>query len=66
MRWADTPRQVASQSEIVFSIVTDAVAVRAVALGADGIIAGLPRNGIFLDMSIIAPDASRAIAAEFK
>ena len=65
MRWADSPREVASQSEIVFSIVTDAVAVRAVALGPDGIIAGLPKNGIYLDMSTIAPDASREIAAEF-
>ncbi len=65
MRWADSPREVASRSEIVFSIVTDATAVRAVALGPDGIIAGLPKNGIYLDMSTIAPDASRAIAAEF-
>lgn len=66
MRWADSPREVASRSEIVFSIVTDAEAVRAVALGPDGIIAGLPKNGIYLDMSTIAPDASRAIAAEFR
>jgi 3-hydroxyisobutyrate dehydrogenase-like beta-hydroxyacid dehydrogenase len=66
MRWADSPREVASRSEIVFSIVTDAEAVRAVALGPDGIIAGLPTNGIYLDMSTIAPDASRAIAAEFR
>jgi 3-hydroxyisobutyrate dehydrogenase-like beta-hydroxyacid dehydrogenase len=65
MRWADSPREVASRSEIVFSIVTDATAVRAVALGPDGIIAGLPKNGIYLDMSTIAPEASRAIAAEF-
>lgn len=65
MRWVDSPREVASRSEIVFSIVTDATAVRAVALGPDGIIAGLPKNGIYLDMSTIAPDASRAIAAEF-
>ena len=39
MRFADTPRAVAAASEIVFSIVTDAAAVRSVALGADGIIA---------------------------
>jgi 3-hydroxyisobutyrate dehydrogenase-like beta-hydroxyacid dehydrogenase len=65
MRWADSPREVASQSEVVFSIVTDAAAVRAVALGPNGIIAGLPPDGIFLDMSTIAPDESRAIATEF-
>lgn len=65
MNWANSPREVAQQSEVVFSIVTDAAAVRAVALGEHGIIAGLGRNGVYLDMSTIAPDASRAIATEF-
>jgi 3-hydroxyisobutyrate dehydrogenase-like beta-hydroxyacid dehydrogenase len=65
MRWADSPRAVARGSEIVFSIVTDAAAVRAVALGDDGVIAGLAKGGLYIDMSTIAPDASRAIAAEF-
>src|SRR5664279_5339421 len=37
MLWAEDPRTVAEQSEIVFSIVTDAKAVKAVALGKDGI-----------------------------
>ncbi|OGA45287.1 MAG: hypothetical protein A3F74_09475 [Betaproteobacteria bacterium RIFCSPLOWO2_12_FULL_62_58] len=65
MRWADTPRDVAGGSEAVFSIVTDAAAVRSVALGESGIIAGLRKGGVYLDMSTIAPDASRAAAAEF-
>jgi 3-hydroxyisobutyrate dehydrogenase-like beta-hydroxyacid dehydrogenase len=65
MRWAATPRAVAEASDIVFTIVTDAAAVRAVALGDDGILAGLRKGGIYIDMSTIAPDASRAIAAEF-
>ncbi len=65
MRWGNTPREVAAQSEIVFSILTDADAVKAVALGADGIIAGLKKSAVYLDMSTIAPESSRAIAAEF-
>jgi len=65
MAFADSPRAVAQACEIVFSIVTDANAVRAVALGPDGIAAGLARGGIYLDMSTIDPDASRAVAAEF-
>lgn len=64
MRWADSPRAVASQSEIVFSILTDAAAVQAVVLGENGVIAGLRPGGIHIDMSTIAPDASRAIASE--
>ncbi len=65
MRWADTPRAVAAQSDIVFSIVTDAKAVKAVALGPDGIVSGLAKGSIYIDMSTIEPDESRAIAAEF-
>jgi 3-hydroxyisobutyrate dehydrogenase-like beta-hydroxyacid dehydrogenase len=65
MRWGTSPRAVAQGSEVVFSIVTDAAAVRAVALGPDGVVAGLGRGDIFIDMSTIAPDASRAVAAEF-
>jgi 3-hydroxyisobutyrate dehydrogenase-like beta-hydroxyacid dehydrogenase len=65
MRWAATPRAAAENSEIVFSIVTDAKAVRAVALGDDGVISGLRRGGIFIDMSTIEPEESRDLAAAF-
>src|ERR1043165_2462298 len=65
MAWADSPRAVAEASEIVFSIVTDGVAVRAIALSDDGVLAGLKPGGIYADMSTIAPDVSRGVAAEF-
>jgi 3-hydroxyisobutyrate dehydrogenase-like beta-hydroxyacid dehydrogenase len=65
MRWAATPRAVAAASEIVFTIVTDAAAVKAVALGEDGVLAGMRKGAVFIDMSTIAPDASREIAAAF-
>ena len=65
MRFADTPRAVAENSEIVFSIVTNSKALRAVAVGPDGVVSGLRQGGIFIDMSTIEPDASRAVAAEF-
>lgn len=66
MKWADTPREVAEQSDVVLSIVTDAEAVKSVALGPDGIISGLSSDGVYLDMSTISPEASRAVATEFK
>jgi 3-hydroxyisobutyrate dehydrogenase-like beta-hydroxyacid dehydrogenase len=65
MAWGDTPRAVAEASEMVFSIVTDGAAVRAVALGPDGILAGLRAGGIYADMSTINPDVSREVATEF-
>ena len=65
MKIGETPRAIAEHSEIVFSIVTDAAAVKAVALGPDGIVSGLRKGGIYIDMSTIDPDASRSVAAEF-
>ena len=65
MLWAEHPRAVAEQSDIVFSIVTDAKAVKSVALGPDGIVSGLKKGGIYIDMSTIEPDESRTVAAEF-
>ena len=65
MVWADTPREVAGKTEIVFSIVTDAAAVRSVALGDDGVIAGLDAGSVYLDMSTIDPEASRDISSQF-
>jgi 3-hydroxyisobutyrate dehydrogenase-like beta-hydroxyacid dehydrogenase len=65
MHWAGTPREAARDSQIVFSIVTDGAVVRALALGENGVIAGLGKDAVYLDMSTIDPCASRAIAAEF-
>jgi len=66
MNWAESPREVADESDVVLSIVTDADAVKNVALGPDGVISGLSSDGIYLDMSTISPEASRAVASEFK
>jgi 3-hydroxyisobutyrate dehydrogenase-like beta-hydroxyacid dehydrogenase len=65
MAWASSPRDLAASSEAVFSIVTDGAAVRSVALGEGGVIAGLSSESIYLDMSTIDPEVSRAINAEF-
>jgi 3-hydroxyisobutyrate dehydrogenase-like beta-hydroxyacid dehydrogenase len=65
MLWADSPRQLAAGSDVVFSIVTDSAAVKALALGPDGIISGLRKDAMYLDMSTIDPEASRSVGAEF-
>jgi 3-hydroxyisobutyrate dehydrogenase-like beta-hydroxyacid dehydrogenase len=65
MEWAASPRQVAAASAIVFSMVTDAPAVQAIALGEDGVIAGLAPEAFYLDMSTIDPLVSQEIAVAF-
>ena len=65
MRWADTPRAVAAASDVTFSIVTDGAAVKKVALGENGVIAGIKPGGVYIDMGTISPEVTREVAAEF-
>ena len=66
MRWADSPRAVASVSEYTFAMVTNSAAIQAVAEGPDGLLAGLKAGKIFIDMSTISPNVSRALAAKVR
>src|SRR5215469_13729267 len=62
MRWADSPREVAARSDVIFTMVTNATALAAVAEGPDGVLAGITSNKLVVDMSTISPEASRALA----
>jgi 3-hydroxyisobutyrate dehydrogenase-like beta-hydroxyacid dehydrogenase len=61
MRLGRSPREVAEASDVVFSMVTDNDALRAVALGPDGIVAGLRRDAVFVEMSTVSPAVTREI-----
>lgn len=63
-RWADSPREVAEGSEIVFTMVTNTAAVRAVTDGEDGILAALGPGKIYVDMSTASPANARELAKE--
>ena len=62
MQWADTPRDVAQASDIVFTMVTNTAAVQAVTEGPDGILAGLTPGKVYVDMSTASPENSRGLA----
>jgi 3-hydroxyisobutyrate dehydrogenase-like beta-hydroxyacid dehydrogenase len=62
MARAQAPREAAEGADVVFSILTDAHAVEAALLGEDGILAGLRPGSVYVDMSTIGPDQSRALA----
>ena len=59
--WADTPREVAQRSEIVFTSLPGPVEVEAVALGEDGLHDGLAEGKVYLDLSTSSPDLIRDI-----
>jgi 3-hydroxyisobutyrate dehydrogenase-like beta-hydroxyacid dehydrogenase len=66
MKWADSPRAVASSAEVVLSMVTNSSALQQIAEGPDGVMAGLATGKTWVDMSTVSPDVSRALAARVR
>ncbi len=58
---AATPRDVAAGSDIVITMLPDAPDVERVALGPNGIVEGIRRGAIYIDMSTIDPDTTRKV-----
>jgi 3-hydroxyisobutyrate dehydrogenase-like beta-hydroxyacid dehydrogenase len=65
MRVAESPAAVAAASDVTFSVVTDGAAVKTVALGENGVLAGIQSGGIYVDMGTISPEVTREVAAAF-
>ena len=66
MKWADSPRAVAAAAEVTFAMVTNSAALGTIAEGPDGILAGLSKGKIFVDMSTVSPNVSRSLAAKVR
>ena len=64
--WHDTPREVAQEAEVVFSMVTDSRALEAITGAQDGILAGLRPGAVYVDMSTVSPQTSAEIAERVK
>ena len=61
---ANSPKEVAAQSEIVFTMLTADAAVEEIILGEDGIIYGAYPGLIVVDSSTISPSTSKKVAEE--
>ncbi len=64
MQWGETPAAVAQAVDVIFSMVANTAALQAIAGGADGVLAGLRPQAVFVDMSTVSPTVSRALAAQ--
>jgi 3-hydroxyisobutyrate dehydrogenase-like beta-hydroxyacid dehydrogenase len=64
MRWADTPRAVPEAADVIFTMVTNTNALHEVLGGPDGVLAGLGKGKIYIDMSTVSPAASKRLAAQ--
>ena len=63
--WADTVRQVAEASDVVFTSLPAPTDVEEVARGEGGLLAGMRPGGAYFDLSTNAPDVVRRIHAAF-
>lgn len=64
MQWGESPRKVAEVADVTFSMVTNTAALYEVINGNDGILAGLARGKVYIDMSTISASTSREIAEQ--
>ncbi len=64
--WADSPKAVAEQSDVIFAIVGFPQDVREVFLGDDGALAGSKSGNILVDMTTSEPSLAIEIAAAAK
>jgi 3-hydroxyisobutyrate dehydrogenase-like beta-hydroxyacid dehydrogenase len=63
--WADSPREVAAASDVVFTSLPGPPEVEAVALDADGLLAGMKRGAAYFDLSTNSRATVRKIHAAF-
>lgn len=61
-KWAQSPKMVATASDVVITMVTDSAASEQVSCGSDGVLDGAHEGLIVVDMGSIAPEMSRSIA----
>lgn len=64
--WADSPRDVALESDLVFSMVGFPSDVEEVTLGDNGILKGLRKGGVMCDMTTSSPQLAKKIAQSAK
>jgi 2-hydroxy-3-oxopropionate reductase len=65
-RAADSPKQVAQDSDIMITMLPDSETVERVVAGASGLLAGARQGALIIDMSSIRPRTSRALAEQAK
>jgi 3-hydroxyisobutyrate dehydrogenase len=61
-----TPANVAEDSEVIITILTDAAAIDAAYLGKDGLLSGNVTGKLFIEMSTVRPETERTLAARVR
>ena len=66
MRWADSPRAVAENADVIFVMVTDSKSLDSVSGGPDGFVAGVTTGKVIVDSSTVSPAMSCEIVEKVR
>lgn len=66
MKWADSPRAVAENADVIFVMVTDSKSLDAVCSGPDGLLAGVGDGKVIVDSSTVSPAMSCEIVEKVR
>jgi 3-hydroxyisobutyrate dehydrogenase-like beta-hydroxyacid dehydrogenase len=66
MRWADSPRAVAENADVIFVMVTDSKSLDSVSGGPDGFVAGVGEGKVIVDSSTVSPAMSCEIVEKVR
>lgn len=64
--WCESPAAVATQSDIVFSMISTSEVLAEITLGKDGILQGLTHDKIHVDMSTVSPATTRVLDSKYR
>lgn len=63
--WADSPKALAAQCDVIFASLPGPPEVEAVSLGADGLLAGMQKGAAFFDLTTNSPTLVRRLDGAF-
>jgi len=63
--WADTPRALASEADVIFTSLPEPPDVEAVSFGPEGLLAGIKPGAAYFDLSTNAPSVVKKLNAAF-
>ncbi|MEW6500367.1 MAG: NAD(P)-dependent oxidoreductase [Thermodesulfobacteriota bacterium] len=63
-RAAATPKEVGQRAKVVILMLTGPEAINAILHGPDGLLAGMAKNGVVVNMSTVSPAYSKELAAQ--
>ena len=66
MKWADSPRAVASAADVTLSMVTNSSALIEVMEGPNGMLPALGSSKFLIDMSTVSPEISKGLAEKVR